>query len=303
MGGAEFAQLYHTALSQVRSGSAAGHAQWVAALARLAERPANEPYYEQFLFLQALLRHAAGQELAARQTLAPLTTGTTPTAGYYQYVLGLWQLQQQQYATAASQLALAAAHGATDARLPRAWALALAGQADSAQAEYRRLAAGPALPALRQLGQALRTPAQVQASSAGTLAGSKELAEAQRAEAAGQLPEATRRYRALVQQVPFNERAVLAAGAFFTKQQAHSDAYDALNTGLTENPASLPLLRAYVLAAAEAGLAELGQSALAQLRPQVSPAEYANLLAQFAARRAAHAAAGAAFDQPPVPAR
>jgi hypothetical protein len=303
LGGAEFAQLYHTVLNQVRNGSTAGHAQWLAALARLAERPANEPYYEQFLFLQALLRHAAGQELAARQTLAPLTVGATPTAGYYQYVLGLWQLQQQQYATAATQLALAATHGAADARLPRAWALALAGQADSAQAAYRRLAAGPALPAVRQLGQALRTPTLLQARPAAALAGSKELAEAQRAEAAGRLPEATRRYRALVQQVPFNERAVLAAGAFFASQKAYTDAYDALNTGLTENPASMPLLHAYALAAAGAGLAELGQSALAQLRPQVSPAEYANLLAQFAARRAAHAAAGAAFDQPPVPAR
>lgn len=304
LNGADFAQLYHAALSEVRNGSVAGHAQWVAALARLAERPANEPYYEQFLFLQALLRHAAGQELAARQTLAPLTVGTTPTAGYYQYVLGLWQLQQQQYATAASQLVLAAAHGATDARLPRAWALALAGQADSAQAAYRRLAVtGPVSPAVRQLGEALRAPVLLQGRPVVALAGSKELSEARRAEAAGRLPEATRRYRALVQQVPFNERAVLAAGAFFTSQKAYTDAYDALNTGLTENPASLPLLRAYALAAAGAGLAELGQSALAQLQPRVSPAEYANLLAQFAARRAAHAAAGAAFDQPPVPAR
>ena len=302
--GADFAQLYHAALRQARRGPAIGTAQWVAALAQLAERPANEPYYEQLLFLQALLRHAAGQELAARQTLAPLTVGTTPAAGYYQYVLGLWQLQQQQYTTAASQLALAAAHGATDARLPRAWALALAGQVDSAQAAYRRLAtARPALPATRRLGQALRTPTQLHASPAVMLAGSKELAEAQRAEAAGQLPEARRRYQALVQQVPFNERAVLAAGAFFTKQQATTDAYDALNKGLTENPTSVPLLRAYALAAADAGLAELGQSALAQLQPQISAAEYANLLAQFSARRAAHVAAGAAFDQPPVPAR
>ena len=302
--GAAFAHLYHAALGQVCSGSANAAAQWTAALARLAERPANEPYYEQLLFLQALLRHAAGQELAARQTLAPLTVGTTPMAGYYQYVLGLWQLQQQQYATAAGQLALAAAHGATEAHLPHAWALALAGQVDSAQAAYRRLAAaGPTLRATRQLGQALRTPALLHAGPAKTLAGSKELAEAQQAEAAGQWPVARRRYQALVQQVPFSEPAVLAAGRFFTSQKAYSDAYDALNKGLTENPASGPLLRAYALAAADAGLAELGQTALTQLRPLLSPADYANLLAQFAARRTAHAAASAAFDQPPVPAR
>lgn len=302
--GATFAHLYQTALLTVRAQQPAACRRLVATLTQLAERPANEPYYEQILFLQALLRHAAGQELAARQTLAPLTVGTTATAGYYQYVLGMWQLQQQQYATAASQLALAATHGAADARLPHAWALALAGQADSAQAAYRRLAAaGPAQPAAAQLAQALRAPGALRPGAATALAGSKELAEAQRAEAENQLPAARQRYQALMQQVPFNELAVLTAARFFTSQKAYTDAYDALNKGLTENPYSLPLLQAYALAAADAGLADLGQSALTQLRPQLGAAEYANLLAQFAAHRAAHAAAGAAFDQPPVPAR
>jgi hypothetical protein len=302
--GASFAHLYQAALLTVRAAQPGACRHLIATLAQLAECPVNEPYYEQILFLQALLRHAAGQELAARQTLAPLTAGTTATAAYYQYVLGLWQLQQQQYAAAASQLALAAAHGATDARLPHVWALVLAGEVDSAQAEYRRLvAAGPAQPATAKLGQALRAPGSWQPRAAAALAGSQELADAQRAEAENQVPEASKRYRALVQQVPFNEAAVLAAARFFTKQKANTDAYDVLNTGLTENPTSRPLLQAYALAAAEAGLADLGQSALEQLRPRISPAEYANLLAQFAARRAAHAAAGAAFDQSPVPAR
>jgi hypothetical protein len=301
---ATFAHFYQTALLTVRAAQPGACRHLVSTLAQLAERPANEPYYEQILFLQALLRHAAGQELAARQTLAPLTAGTTATAAYYQYVLGLWQLQQQQYATAASQLALAATHGATDARLPHAWALALAGQTDSAQAEYHRLAAaGPAQPATARLGEALRAPNLLRANTPAALVGSKELADAQRAEAESQWPEATKRYQALVQQVPFNEAAMLTAGRFFTRQKAYTDAYDALNQGLTENPGSVPLLQAYVLAAADAGLADLDQSALAQLRPRLSAAEYANLLAQLAARRAAHAAAGAAFDQPPVPAR
>jgi predicted Zn-dependent protease len=154
-----------------------------------------------------------------------------------------------------------------------------------------------------QLGQALRTPAALRRSASPSLAGSQELADAQRAEAENQLPEAARRYQALVQQVPFNEAAVLAAARFLTGQKAYTDAYDALNKGLTENPTSLPLLQAYALAAADAGLADLGQSALAQLQPRLSAAEYANLLAQFAAHRAAHAAAGAAFDQPLLPAR
>jgi hypothetical protein len=301
---ASFAQLYHTALLTARAAQPGACRRLTGELTRLASYAANEPYYEQILFLQALLRHAAGDELAARQTLAPLTVGTTPAAGYYQYVLGLWQLQQQQYATAASQLALAAEHGATDARLPRAWALAFAGQTDSARAAYQRLASDSAQRrAVVRLGQALRTPALLAGAPNARLSGAAELAAARQAEASGQVAQATRRYQALVQAAPFNETAVLAAARYFTQQKATTDAYDALNKGLAENPASRPLLQAYALAAADAGLAELGQSALEQLRQRLGPAEYANLLTQFAARRAAHAAAGAAFDQPPVPAR
>jgi len=302
--GAAFAQVYHAALLTARTATPGACRRFTEVLTQLAGYAVNEPYYEQILFLQALLRHAAGDELAARQTLAPLTVGTTAAAGYYQYVLGLWQLQQQQYATAASQLALAATHGASAARLPHAWATALAGQGDSAQAEYRRLAADSAQAlAAVPLGRALRAPQLLAQRPKATLVGSTQLAAARQTEAAGQLTQATKRYHALVQQAPFNETAVLAAARYFTQQKAYTEAYDALNTGLNENPTSEPLLQAFALAAADAGLAELGQSALEQLRPRLGAAEYANLLAQFAARRAAHAAAGAAFDQPLVPAR
>ncbi len=304
LGAATFAHAYQAALLTARAAQPGPARHLVAVLAQLTERPTNAPYYEQLLFLQALLRHAAGQELAARQTLAPLTAGTTATASYYQYVLGMWQLQQQQYATAATQLAQAVAHGAANARLPHAWALALAGPADSAQAAYRRLAADPAQRAnAALLGRALQSADLLNVAKKVMPIGSPELASAQRAAADTQLPEAARRYHALVQQAPFNETAVLAAARFFTQQKAYTDAYDALNKGLAENPASPALLQAYALAAADAGLADLGQSALDQLRPRLSPAQYANLLTQFALRRTAHAAASAAFDQPPVPVR
>lgn len=302
--GASFAQLYHATLLTARIAAPGACRRLTEQLTQLAGNAANEPYYEQLLFMQALLRHAAGDELAARQTLAPLTVGTAQGARYYQYVLAMWQLQQRQYATAASQLAPAGGQP-PEAPLARAWALALAGQADSATAEYRRLAArpGPFQVAAARLGQALRQPASLAAPGSPAPAGSSELAAAQKAEAAGKLPEATRRYQALVQQVPFNETAVLAAARYLTAQKAYTEAYDALNRGLTENPASLPLQRAYALAAADAGLADLGQTTLEQLRPRLSPAEYANLLADYARRRAAHAAASAAFDQPPLPVR
>ena len=94
---------------------------------------------------------------------------------------------------------------------------------------------------------------------------------------------------------------MLAAARFYTAQHRPGDAYEALRVGLVENPESLPLQQAFVLAAADAGLAELAQSALAQLRTRLDPATYANLLTQFAARRAAYAAARAAFSADTAP--
>ena len=77
-------------------------------------------------------------------------------------------------------------------------------------------------------------------------------------------------------------------------------AYEALRAGLNENPASLPLLRAYVLAAADAGLTEYAAEALAQLRRRLSPAAAATLAAEYAAHQAARAAAAASFADAPT---
>jgi hypothetical protein len=296
---ATFADLYHGALQvaqQPSRGATVAGKPWLDQLRQVAAQPQNEPYYEQLIFLRALLQHAAAQELAARQTLAPLTAGTSTTAAYYQYLLGMWQLRQGQYATAAAQLSVAAAHGLPIAQPARAWALALAGQGDSARTLAQRLATG-ADSAQRPVGQrllvALAKPGNL---SVGKLpiVGNDLLAQAKRAEA--NPSQATKFYQQLMAIAPFNEAAVLAAAHFYTAQHQAGDAYEALRLGLVENPASAALLHAFVLAAADAGLATLAQPALDQLRVRLDPAAYANLLTQFAAHRAAQAAATAAFS-------
>jgi hypothetical protein len=300
---ASFAEVYHGALQAAQRGTAAS--AWLGQLQQLAAQPENAPYYEQLLFLQALLLHTAGQEVAARQALAPLAAGTSATAGYYQYLLGVWQLQQQQYATAAAQLELAAQHGATLARPARAWALALAGQSNTAYAIGKQLAVSPEKAEQRagqQLLAGLKAPQALAAAQPSHIAGYKLLRQAQQAE---QNPkQAAALYQQVLKTAPFNEAAVLAAGRFYTTHRQPGDAYEALRLGLVENPASEPLQRAFVLAAADAGLAELAQPALDQLRLRLDGAAYTNLLAQFAARRAAYAASVASFsaETGPVPA-
>ncbi|UOQ99219.1 hypothetical protein MUN81_06910 [Hymenobacter sp. 5317J-9] len=298
---ATFAQLYHAVLADIKARNAAGMQQVLPKLSQLAKVEANAPYYEQLMFLQAYSRHALGQERVARQILLPLAAGTTGTAAYYQMLLGLWQLQQGQYATAADQLAFAASHGAVQAGETRAYALALNGQLDSARAQAQRLASTPDS-AIQLLGQ--RTLAQLATASFAAGAapaarlGNDWLAQARQSEQANRAA-AAKTYQRIVREAPFNEPAILAAGRFYTKQRNFTAAYEALRAGLDENPQSSALLRAYALAAADAGLTEYATDALAQLRRQLAPAAYATLAAEYEQHRATRAAATDSFSVAP----
>ena len=293
---ASFAQAYHSVLLAVARHPAQLTPALFQYLNQLANHPANADYYEQLLFLQALGRHARGQELLARQLLLPLATGTSATSAYYQQLLGLWQLQQGQYATAADQLGFAASHGAPQAAEMRVYALALNGEVDSVRAATARLLASADTAQQRQgrrVRQRLAVPTLATKSAAHI--GADWLAAAQVAAAKGEPQAATASYQRIVREAPFNEAGVLAAAAFYVRQRQAPEAYAALRAGLNENPASLSLLRAYVLAAADAGLTEYATEALAQLRRRLSPVVAATLAAEYTAHQAARAAAAASF--------
>ncbi|MBD2768215.1 hypothetical protein IC235_09955 [Hymenobacter sp. BT664] len=300
---ARFAQLYHLVLLNVTRYKDRLTPQFLARLARLGNQPANANYYEQLQFLQALGRHALGQEQTARQLLLPLATGTTASAAYYQELLGLWQLEQGQYVTAADQLAFAATHGAVAASEARVYALALSGQLDSAGVAATRLVNAPdsAQRALGRRAQQYVAAGNFMPSGNGPArVGSKWLAQAQQAEQRNNADEAARYYQRIVREAPFNEAGVLAAARFYTRRRDYTAAYEALRVGLDENPFSLPLLRAYVLAAADAGLTDYAADALAQLRRQLAPAAYAILAAEYRARQAARAHAADSFSVAPA---
>ncbi|MBF9220015.1 hypothetical protein [Hymenobacter ruricola] len=300
---ATFAQLYHQVLTNIRMANGPGLRKMLPTLVRLAKDDANEAYYEQLVFLQAYAHHAIGEERTARQLLLPLAAGTSGTAAYYQMLLGLWQLQQGQYVTAADQLAFAASHGAVQASEARAYALALGGQMDSARAQALRLAASPDS-TVQLLGRRTQTQLATASFATGaapaTRVGDDWLARARQAEQANQAAEAAKNYQHIVREAPFNEPAMLAAGRFFTQRRNYTAAYEALRTGLDENPQSPALLRGYVLAAADAGLTEYATDALAQLRRQLAPAAYATLAAEYEAHRATRAAASDSFSVAPA---
>jgi len=104
--------------------------------------------------LRALTQHYGGRPIPAHLTLAPLLAGDTPSAAYYQNLEALWLLEQQAYGSAVARFAAAIRNGYPEARLGRAYALALNGQLDSAQVAVNT--------ALAQGGEAdLRRPAQL----------------------------------------------------------------------------------------------------------------------------------------------
>ena len=387
---AEFAHIYHVGLHRL----AARDTTLLPALTQLARRPGNEAYLEQLTFLRALTQYYGGRPVAAQATLLPLLIGNSPSAAYYQQMRALWTLDQGLYATAASYFAEAAGNGFTDAALPRAYALALAGRPDSAQMQAAVAARDPN-PQVGRQGQRLRsilnldfatqyaaapdsvkaqyivlrgaasgansleflaaaeaisTPSARQTAllaqlprvlAAGTtdavrasvqryaptpatktlaasdwnvlrgklylqtkqtnelrqLLGSAYFAPQQRpyqlyfqTALAPQPEEKARMYAQLVRDAPFVTEGVLAAADFHTQRRAYATAYDVLLKGLDYNPESVPLLKAYALAAIRTGLEAYTEAPLEKLRTLLAPAEYATFRSQYEAQRAAQAA-------------
>ncbi|PJJ47931.1 tetratricopeptide repeat protein [Hymenobacter chitinivorans] len=116
------------------------------------------------------------------------------------------------------------------------------------------------------------------------------------AQAENQAPAAAKFYAQVVREAPYLEQAVLAAADFYLSRQQDMPAYNALLKGLEYNPESVPLLKAYTLAAIPAGLGEYAAASLEKLRPLLSPAEYSTFLSQYNARRATQTAAATPWN-------
>ncbi|ALD20292.1 hypothetical protein AM218_02390 [Hymenobacter sp. DG25A] len=381
-----FTRLYHEGLLRATRRDTT----LLPAFANLLKYAGNDAYVEQLIFLRALTQYYGGHLVAAQNTLLPLTTAQSPSAAYYQHLLGLWLLEQGAVATAASYLSQAQQLGQQDAALVQAYALALAGKPDSARqaaavavATADKPAAAQALqllPLLRAsyadvvaastpdsakvmylalLGAGL-TPAQrgllFQSINTAALQPAGALAQAQaalrarqptevaallkayapaigmrtasasrwnvlrgryalltgqtdvlrqllsqayfavpeqayrlyfRAATASSPAQASRLYQQLMQQAPYLEEATLAAARHFQEQHQPQQAYNMLLRGLEYNPESVPVLKAYILAALDSGLPDYTTEPLAKLKALLSPAEYITFHTQYNHRRGA----------------
>ncbi|WP_022822517.1 hypothetical protein [Hymenobacter norwichensis] len=97
--------------------------------------------------------------------------------------------------------------------------------------------------------------------------------------------QATQLYQQLVRTAPYLEPGMLAAAAFYTSQKEYLTAYSTLQAALEQNPESVSLLKAYVLASVPAGLTEYAANSLEKLRVLLSPAEYATFRTIYLAHR------------------
>ncbi len=102
------------------------------------------------------------------------------------------------------------------------------------------------------------------------------------AESKNDTTNATRLYKWLAYSNPFFEEGVVAATAYLVKQNAGTMVpYTALAEALQHHPSGVKLRKAYCLEAARAGFTNFTESALEDLRPLVTPAEWNIFAAQL----------------------
>ncbi|GAB3835039.1 tetratricopeptide repeat protein [Hymenobacter jeollabukensis] len=283
---AQFAQLYHTGLAQ----AARRDTTLLPLVTQLQQLRSNENFHDQLAFLRGLLQLRATRPAAGFDQLEALATGTSE--GYYQQVLGTYLLERGLFSAAATRLSRAEQAGNADAALPAAYAWYWAGRPDSAQQLATRAARvhPQAAPGLQRLLRGAVPPPTTQARPlTREYATAAQLAQKDSKAAAAQ-------YQRLAQADPFDEAGTVQAAAFFTQNQDPLTAYELTRRALSYNPESVPLLKTFVLAAADAGLDEYAADAQYKLSMLLSSPEYSIFRSQYEKRRVIHQAAAAPWN-------
>ncbi|MCC3157300.1 hypothetical protein LJ737_08620 [Hymenobacter sp. 15J16-1T3B] len=283
---AQFAQLYHVGLAQAARRDTA----LLPLLESLQQVRSNENFHDQLAFLHGLQLLRAGRPSAGFDQLEALATGTAE--GYYQQVLGTYLLERGLFPAAAARLSRAEQAGNPAAALPATYAWYWAGRPDSAQQlATRAVRARPqaATGLQRLLSGAVPPPAAQARPLAAAYSAVAQLAQKDSKAAAAQ-------YQRLAQADPFDETGTVQAAAFFTQSQDPLTAYELTRRALSYNPTSVPLLKSFVFAAADAGLEEYAAEAEQKLSRLLSSPEYSIFRSQYEKRRVIHQAAAAPWN-------
>ena len=97
--------------------------------------------------------------------------------------------------------------------------------------------------------------------------------------------------------LPYNDDALLAASKFYhDKLKDDLKAYQVLITGITYNPFSPELHKAYVLQSLKAGFESYAQAGMEQLEPLLSPEEYATFKRLYEGELAKYQAAAQGWE-------
>ncbi|GAB2965941.1 hypothetical protein GCM10027048_39990 [Hymenobacter coalescens] len=283
---AQFAQLYHVGLAQ----AARRDTTLLPLVEELRRVRGNDAFADQLAFLRGLQLLRSTRPALGFDQLEALAAGAS--AGYYQQVLGLYLLERGLYPSAAARLHDAELTGHAEAALPEAYAYYWAGQPDSARLAAQRAARAmpAAAPVLQRLltGAAPRPPAPARPSAT---------AYARATAQARQNPKAAAvQYRRLAQLDPFDEAGTLQTADFFVRHQEPLTAYELTRRAVSYNPESVPLLKSFVMLAADAGLAEYAADALTKLGTLLPSTEYTIFRSQYDKRRAIHQAAVAPWN-------
>jgi len=106
------------------------------------------------------------------------------------------------------------------------------------------------------------------------------------AEAGGQQQETAKRYEQALKMLLYDEEVVLAAADFFRKYHPEKEqAYNILLSGITYNPYSAELYKAYALESLNQGLTGYAEQALTALQNLLPAAEYATFIQKFEKQR------------------
>ncbi|MCX2738752.1 tetratricopeptide repeat protein [Pontibacter anaerobius] len=106
------------------------------------------------------------------------------------------------------------------------------------------------------------------------------------AEARGRSEEAAARYEQAVKMLTYDEETLLAAADFFRKYKPGDEkAYNILLSGITYNPFSARLYKAYALESLEQGLYSYANQASETLQDLLPPSEYATFIEKLEQKR------------------